>query len=99
MPALFCQLEISGRLMFERGAAIATGIDTTEVHRRYREGDRVDWRSGEKMRNLLVSTRSMSMKQIDELVSRSSAKLGSVPRVRSDRLHQLIKGRATGMNG
>ena len=36
MPALFCQLEISGPLMFERGAAIATGIDTTEVHHRYR---------------------------------------------------------------
>jgi 5S rRNA maturation endonuclease (ribonuclease M5) len=84
MPALFCQLEISGPLMFERSAAIATGIDTTEVHRRYRQRDPVDWRSGGKMRNLLVSTRSMSMKQIDELVSRSSAKLGSLPDRRNE---------------
>ena len=95
MPALFCQLEISGPLMFERGAAIATGIDTTEVHHRYRQGDRVDWRSGGKMSNLLVSTRSMSMKQIDELVSRSSAKLGSVPRVVVIDYIQLIKGEGT----
>ena len=95
MPALFCQLEISGPLMFERGAAIATGIDTTEVHRRYREGDRVDWRSGGKMSNLLVSTRSMNMKQIDELISRSSAKLGSVPRVVVIDYIQLIKGEGT----
>ena len=92
LAALFCQLEISGPLMFERGAAIATGIDTKEVHHRYRQGDRVEWRSGGKMRNLLVSTRSMSMKQIDELVSRSSAKLGSVPRVVAIDYIQLIKG-------
>jgi 5S rRNA maturation endonuclease (ribonuclease M5) len=92
LAALFCQLEISGPLMFERGAAIATGIDTTEVHHRYRKGDRVDWRSDGKMSNLLVSTRSMSMKQIDELVSRSSAKLGSVPRVVVIDYIQLIKG-------
>ena len=95
LAALFCQLEISGPLMFERGAAIATGIDTTEVHHRYQEGDRVDWRSGGKMRNLLVSTRSMNMKQIDELVSRSSAKLGSVPRVVAIDYIQLIKGEGT----
>ena len=95
MPALFCQVEISGPLMFERGAAIATGIDTTEVHHRYREGDRVDWRSGGKMSNLLVSTRSMNMKQIDELISRSSAKLGSVPRVVVIDYIQLIKGEGT----
>ena len=95
MSALFCQLEISGPLMFERGAAIATGIDTTEVHHHYREGDRVDWRSGGKMSNLLVSTRSMNMKQIDELISRSSAKLGSVPRVVVIDYIQLIKGEGT----
>ena len=95
MSALFCQLEISGPLMFERGAAIATGIDTTEVHHRYREGDRVDWRSGGKMSNLLVSTRSINMKQIDELISRSSAKLGSVPRVVVIDYIQLIKGEGT----
>jgi hypothetical protein len=78
--------------MFERGAAIATGINTTEVHHRYREGDRVEWRSGGKMSNLLVSTRSMNMKQIDELISRSSAKLGSVPRVVVIDYVQLVKG-------
>ena len=95
MPALFCQLEISGPLMFERGAAIATGIDTGEVHHRYREGDRVEWRSDGKMSNLLVSTRCMNMKQIDELISRSSAKLGSLPRVVVIDYTQLIRGEGT----
>ena len=95
MPALFCQLEISGPLMFERAAAIATGIDTVEVHDRYRQGERVDWRSGGKMTNLLVSTRSLTMKQVDELVSRSSAKLGMVPRVVVIDYIQLIRGEGT----
>jgi hypothetical protein len=59
-------------------AAIATGRDTVDVHDRHSQGNRVEWRSSGKMSNLLVSTRSLNMKQIDELVSRSSAKLGSV---------------------
>ena len=92
LPALFCQLEISGPLMFERGCAIASGIDTWEIHRRYREGDTVDWSKGGKMRNLLVSTRSLNMKQVDELISRSSAKLGSVPRVVVIDYIQLVRG-------
>jgi hypothetical protein len=95
LPALFCQLEISGPLMFERGAAIAADIDATEVHRVYRQGERVDWRSSGKMRNLLVSTRSMNMKQIDELVSRSSAKLGCLPRVLVIDYIQLVRGEGT----
>jgi replicative DNA helicase len=78
--------------MFERGAAIATGLDTVEVHDRYRQGERVDWRSDGKMTNLLVSTRSLNMEQIDELVSRSSAKLGIVPRVVVIDYIQLIRG-------
>jgi CHC2-type zinc finger protein/DnaB helicase-like protein len=95
MPALFFQLEISGPLMFERGAAIATEIDTWQIHRRYREGETVNWRKGGKMANLLVSIRSLNMKQLDEAISRSSAKLGSVPRVVVIDYVQLIKGEGT----
>ena len=63
----------AGRAQLEQ--AIATGRDTVDVHDRHSQGNRVDWRSSGKMSNLLVSTRSLNMKQIDELVSRSSAKL------------------------
>jgi replicative DNA helicase len=44
------------------------------------------------MTNLLVSTRSLNMKQVDELVSRSSAKLRMVPRVVVIDYIQLIRG-------
>ena len=95
LPALFCQLEISGPLMFERGCAIASGVDAWEVHRRYKQGNIVDWRKGGTMRNLLVSTCNLNMKQLDELISRSSAKLGSDPRVVVIDYVQLVRGKGT----
>ena len=92
LPALLFELELSGPLMFERMAAISTGINASEIHNRYQRGERVDWQKSGKFKNLLVCTSNMNMREIDEEIARASAKLGCLPKVFVIDYVQLVRG-------
>ena len=51
--------------MFERAAAISTGINAWKISQDYDEGFRVDWHTPGKFKNLLTCTASLSMAEID----------------------------------
>jgi KaiC/GvpD/RAD55 family RecA-like ATPase len=78
--------------MFERAAAIATGIETGEIEKRYLCGEGVEWQAGGKLEKLLVCTAGVNMKQVDEEICRSSAKFGCTPKVFVVDYIQLIRG-------
>jgi replicative DNA helicase len=81
LPAVVFSLELDARPMFERGAAIAANVDAECVERIYRAGQVVDWRKSGRFRNLVVCTDSLTMSQIDEEITRASAKLGRPPKL------------------
>jgi hypothetical protein len=83
LPGILFELELSGPQMFERAAAISTGINAWRVSDVYDEGLRVNWWDPGKFANLLTCTASLSMAEIDQEIARASAKLGCLPRVLS----------------
>ena len=96
LSALYFQLEITETLMFERSAAISSGTDAVEVFNKYKSGSSIGWQRGGKFNNLLVCPKSgMSMKDIDEMIARSSAKFGKVPNVFVIDYIQLVNGKGS----
>jgi len=96
LSTLFFQLEITETLMFERSAAIATGLSAEEIYMKYSRGESVNWKRSGKFKNLLVCPRSgITMKDIDETIARSSAKFGKVPNVFVIDYIQLIRGKGS----
>jgi len=89
-------MEITETLMFERSAAIATGLNADEIYMRYQRNDRVNWRRSQKFSNLLVCPRSgLTMDEIDKIIARSSAKFGKVPNVFVIDYIQLVRGKGS----
>ena len=92
LPGILFELELSGPQMFERAAAISTGIDACRVSDIYDENLRVNWWGPGKFANLLTCIATLSISEIDEQISRASAKLGCVPRVFVIDYAQLVRG-------
>lgn len=96
LATLFFQMEITETLMFERSAAIATGLNAEEIYMKYARGEAVNWKRSRKFNNLLVCPRSgLTMEDVDQLIARSSAKFGKVPNVFVLDYIQLIRGKGS----
>lgn len=94
LSTLMFQLEVTETLIFERSAAISSGLDAEEVFHTYKKGKSVNWQRSEKFKNLFVCPRSnMSMQDIDEYIARSSAKIGKSPEVFVIDYLQLVRGK------
>ena len=92
LPAVVFSLELDELPMFERIAAISASVDAGQIENTYPKGERVDWRRTGRFRNTIVYTDAMTMKDIDEEISRSSAKLGCPPRIVAIDYVQLVDG-------
>jgi hypothetical protein len=92
LPSLFFQLELSSALMFERCAAISTGIPADEIQRLYEQGLYVDWKATNKFKKMLINTASVSMADVDSEIARASAKMGVLPKVFVIDYVQLVRG-------
>ena len=92
LPAVVFSLELGELPMFERIAAISASVDAERIENTYREGGRVDWRRSGRFRNAIVYTDAMTMRDIDEEISRSSAKLGCPPKIVAIDYVQLTDG-------
>ena len=92
IAGIIFELELSGPQMFERAAAISTGINAWKISKNYDENYRVDWRTPGKFKNLLTCTASLSMAEIDAEIGRASAKLDCPPRVFVIDYAQLVRG-------
>ena len=92
IAGIFFELELSGSQIFERAAAISTGYDAWRISDIYDEGNRVDWWTPGKFKNLLTCTASLSMSEIDAEIGRASAKLGCLPRCFVIDYAQLVRG-------
>jgi hypothetical protein len=77
LPGTLFELELSGPQMYERAAAISTGINAWRVSDIYDEGLRVNWWDPGKFANLLTCTASLSMAEIDQ--KSPVPKLGCLP--------------------
>jgi len=94
--SLLFELEITETLLFERNVAIVTGQHAESVFSTYKGGQRANWQRGDKFKNLYVCPRSnMSMKDIDEHIARSSAKIGKSPDVFVIDYLQLVRGKGS----
>jgi replicative DNA helicase len=96
LPAVIFSLELGESQMFERIAAISARREIEEIEQTYRAGRTVDWRKSQRFRDVLVYTDSMTMAEIDEEVSRSSAKLGCEPKIVAIDYVQLVNARERG---
>ena len=95
MPILLFEAELAEALIYERMAAIAFEIAPQTVCRHeHAEGgaSRLNWNSKEQFKNFLACDQPLSMREIDEEITRSSAKLGQAPRVFIIDYTQLIPG-------
>jgi hypothetical protein len=90
LPGTLFELELSGPQMFERAAAISTGINAWRVSDIYDEGLRVNWWDPGKFANLLTCTASLSMAEIDQ--KSPVPKLGCLPPVFIIDYAQLVRG-------
>jgi hypothetical protein len=84
VPILLFEAERAEALIYERMAAIAFEIAPQTVCRHeHAEGgaSRLNWNSKEQFKNFLACDQPLSMREIDEEIARSSAKLGQAPRV------------------
>jgi hypothetical protein len=77
LPGTLFELELSGPQMYERAAAISTGINAWRVSDIYDEGLRVNWWDPGKFANLLTCTASLSMAEIDQEIARAKTRLPS----------------------
>ena len=93
LPAVVFSLELDELPVFERIAAISASVDAEQVEKAYRAGERVDWRRSGRFRNIIIYTDAMSMKEIDEEIARSSAKLSCPPKIVAIDYVQLVDGR------
>ena len=91
LQAVAFSLELDGGKMFERGVAVAAGINADSVEEIYLAGRIADWRKSGRLRNLLVCPGVLTMAQIDEEVTRSSAKFGCPPKVVAIDYAQLVR--------
>jgi hypothetical protein len=92
LPAVVFSLELGELPMFERIAAISASVDAERIENTYREGGRVDWRRSGRFSNTIVYTDAMTMRDIDEEILRSSAKLGCPPKIVAIDYVQLTDG-------
>ena len=92
LPAVVFSLELGELPMFERIAAISASVDAERIENTYREGGRVDWRRSGRFKNAIVYTDAVTMRDIDEEIWRSSAKLGCPPKIVAIDYVQLTDG-------
>ena len=92
IAGILFELELSGPQMFERAAAISTGIDAWKISQNYDGTFVVDWYTPGKFKNLLICTASLNMAEIDARIGRASAKLGCLPRIFVIDYAQLVRG-------
>jgi replicative DNA helicase len=91
LQAVVFSLELDAGKMFERGVAVAAGVDANSVEEIDLAGKIADWRKNGRFRNLLVRPGVLTMEQIDEEVTRSSAKFGCPPKVVAIDYAQLVR--------
>jgi hypothetical protein len=91
VPMLLFEAELAERLLYDRMAAMTFNIAPEHVCERER-GAPLDWNSQEQFRHFLACDQPLTMKEVDEEIARSSAKLGRAPRVFILDYAQLIPG-------
>lgn len=92
LSTLFFEMELAEELWTERSIGMAAGISADEAHAKL-IGQGINWKRTNRLSNLYTCLRSdVSMKFVDEMIERSSLKIGKVPDVFVIDYIQLIRG-------
>jgi replicative DNA helicase len=98
LPTLMFELELPAESMFERFAAMTSGLTCTEIEHAYRtvesEEDTLTGLLDLKLKNLFVCTESrLTVRQLENYIMKSELKIGERPRVVLIDYIQLVGGK------